>query len=1234
MNRKLRDKLILVATCLALCIPSFGQVLKGSISGTAVDQQGAVVSGAQVKATNVATGSVLTTTTDSSGLFRFNLIPAGEYKIEISAPNFKTSVQNNVMVSSGRDSGLGSVRLTVGETNTTVEVTADAPLIETSQAQVTNTFSGVQLSTFAGIQENQGLDSLALFVPGVSSSRDNNFSNTNGGQGFSANGLRGRNNDQQIDGQNNNDNSVGGPGLFVSDAEFVSQYVLVTNQFGPEYGRNAGSVVNIVTKSGGNAWHGSVYGNENNSILNSLNNFDKNPDICGFAADGVTPGPECLKKPNRLNDEFGGFTIGGPWIKNKLFFFGGFDQELTSQNATFSSSLLTPTPAGIATLSACFPGSASLNALSKFGPYAISGGNPQPINVVTPTSASDPNGGSAFIAACPGVQFGGVSRTVPQPDHIFDWILRQDLQLANDSITGRYLFNRNNFFNANDNGAAGYFFNVPALSQAVLLSWTHNLGVHMVNELRGSFGRLNVEFGGSSISGAASPVAGQLDQAPANIVFSTSAQSLGFGPANNLPQQRIVNTWQAQDNWNYVVGKHTLKAGVNWTYQRSPNIFLPNLNGAYRFSNWGKFASNQPNRIRIADGPSLLDFREYDTFLYGGDDWKLGKNLTVQYGLTWSYYGQPANLFNTITTPRESNPATALWASTEPVGTDSLGNTFTNPGAAIPLSARTEPTIPAPKNSFGPSVGFTYSPQWGGFLTGHGKTVFRGGYRMLYDPPFYNIYLNIATSTPEAFLNTVPSPGTHPLPAVPTGPNVRASLASAIQRGVFDPREFAQTHITPNFGPDKVHTWSFGFERELTKNSALEARYIGNHAYNLFQTLDGNPFVADLKRDFPNLVPAGLTPCTTPLYTNPGAPIGILTGASDPTGRLDCTQGVVRNRTNTGYSNYNAAQVEFRANNMFKQLTVRSAYTFSKTLDNVSEIFSTFGGGNSVFFAQNPAQQVTGAGEYSLSGLDFPHQWTITLTEQLPFFKEQHGLTGHVLGGWTVSANYLVASGQRYSPVQGSALASVENLILNGTDYYDQGYIANFAGVDTAHPFLGNLNAPSTAVGIYASDACFLLGGPTGTEPVCDPAIANQLVSLNAANKTGAGLLDSLGNPIAPVFVNKDQVRFIMNGTEAQTIFGTPFGNAPRNPVTNAISNIGNLSVFKNIKLGEHVNFEFHTTFLNVLNHSNFASVDPVLEDAGLTGAFNGFGDPTQTPSVSNGAPPTRRIIFGGKLTF
>src|SRR6476660_558706 len=465
MNRKLRDLLILVASCLTLlwCIPSLGQVLKGAITGTVVDQQGAVVSGAQVKATNTATGSVLTTTTDNSGLFRFSLIPVGDYKVEVSAKNFKTSVQNNILVTA-RDSNLGTMKLSVGEASTTVEVSADAPLIETSNAQVTNTFSGTTLQTFAGIQENQGLDNLALFVPGVVSVRDNGFSNTNGGQGFSVNGLRGRNNDQQIDGQNNNDNSVGGPGLFVSDTEFVQQYVLVTNNFGPEYGRNAGSVVNIITKSGSNAWHGSVYQHENNTWLNSMTNFQKR-----FATDAAG---NPLKSIPRANDEFGGFTIGGPWIKNKLFFFGGFDQQIISQNSLYTSPGNVPTPAGIATLSACFPGSQSLLALKSFGPYAISTGNPTAFGTFLNNNPT-----------CPGVELGGVERTLPTHMHNFNWVGRVDYQVGNDTIMGRYLFNRGNSFNLDfGDAAAGFPVSVPALSQAILLGDTHNFTQHIVND--------------------------------------------------------------------------------------------------------------------------------------------------------------------------------------------------------------------------------------------------------------------------------------------------------------------------------------------------------------------------------------------------------------------------------------------------------------------------------------------------------------------------------------------------------------------------------------------------------------------------------------------------------------------------------------------------------------------------------------------------------------------------------
>jgi hypothetical protein len=1207
MNRKLRDILILFASCLALvwCIPSFGQVLKGSISGTVVDQQGAVVSGAQVKATNTSTGTPLVTTTDSSGSFHFNLIPVGDYKVEVSAPQFKTAVQNNILVSAGRDSGLGSIKLTVGEASTTVEVTADAPLIETTNAQVTNTFAGTTLTTFAGVQENEGLDNLALFVPGVVSVRDNSFSNTNGGQGFSVNGLRGRNNDQQIDGQNNNDNSVAGPALFVSDTEFVQQYVLVTNQFGPEYGRNAGSVVNIITKSGGNAWHGSIYGSENNSILNSMTNFQKRLDS---NASSTTHSPftvdaagNPLTKPPRLNDEFAGFTIGGPIVKNKLFLFGGFDQEIISTKSLFASSGLTPTPAGLATLAACFPGSPGLAAFSKVGPFSISGGNPQAFNTSLHTVGTAPT-----LTPCAGVEFGQVERILQTPTHNFNFTNRVDWQTGSDTFMARYLFNRGNNFNLDfGDAAAGFPVNVPALSQAVLVGWTRNLSSRMVNEARIGFNRLNVDFGGNSIGTV--PTADGVDQAVSRVTFR-SPGLVAIGPATNLPQSRIVNTWQAQDNWNYVMGKHTLKAGVNYTFQRSPNIFLPVINGAFRFgtatnatainlaNSWGNFIRDVPDRVQLAAGNPSLDFREHDTFLYGGDDWKIGRNLTVNLGITWSYYGQPANLFNQIAAPREANAATALWATTSTPFTTGSATSTVN-GQPIPLNARVFPIFPAPKNSFGPSAGFAYSPQWGGFLTGHGKTVFRGGYRLLYDPPFYNIYLNMASSAPQVFTQsfTASQSATKPLPATPTGPNVRSAYASFLAKGVFDPRQFSDTTMSPNFGPDKVHSWSFGFERELTKNSAIEARYVGNKGKDLFQSVNGNPFVTDLKADFPNLVPAGVTAC-------PAANAAVAAAV----GRADCNQGVVRTRTNGGYSDYNAVQTEFRANNLFKQLTIRSAYTYAKTTDNVSEIFSTFGGGNSITFAQNPFNTTTG--EHSFSGLDIPHQWTILATEELPFFKEQHGLMGHILGGWGLSGNYILASGQRYTPAQIFAA----NVFANG-NYYDQAFLGAFnSGVDTARPFLGNINAPATAVGAFAPDACNVFG--TG----CSIADPNQLVLL----------VD--GTP-----VNKNQVRYILNSAQSQAVFGTPFGNAPRNSSQDAITNVMNFTVMKRVKMGEHASFEFRMSMLNALNHQNFASVDPFLEDVGDGRAFDGFGDPSLTnttyPGYNNA---TRRINFGGTIRF
>src|SRR5579864_2851954 len=1240
MNIKLRYIALFFAItlALALCIPSFGQVVKGSISGSVIDPQGAVVSGAAVKAKNVGTGTVSTTTTDSAGLYRLNLLPVGTYTVEITAQGFKTTTQSNVQVGAGCFTGLGSIQVSVGETSTTVEVTGDAPLIETTQAQVSSTFSGTTLSTFAGIQENEGLDRLALFVPGVVASRSDNFSNQNGaGTGFSSNGLRGRNNDQEIDGQNNNDNSVGGPGLFLSNVEFVQQYVVVTNNFGPEYGRNAGSVVNVITKSGGNAWHGSVFGYENNSYLNALSNTQKNTNKPGAIPLSISPTGACptsnplcnpFTGPPRSNNEFSGGTIGGPIMKNKIFSFFGFDNQIIESNTVYTTSTLTPTPQGLAKLAACFPtgnGAAAVAALSKFGPWGITAGNP----TIRPVSTNAP-----VIAGCPSIlggignpanvanDFDGVTRVLPTPAHGFDFVEKVDAQLSsNDNFSARYLFNRGNNFNTQDNGAAGYVVNVLALSQSVLLSETHNFSSHMVNEARIAFGRLNVGFGGNSI-GNTDPTPGNLQQALASV---TITGGLSFGPVNNLPQARIVNTWQAQDNWNYVLGKHQLKAGTNFTYQRSPNIFLPGINGIYQFTSFSNYFNNVPGAITIAKGNPVSDFREYDTFIYGGDDWKISQNLTLNLGLTWSYYGQPANLFHDETLARETG-----------------SGRFWNPN--LDIGVRTFPELPAPKNSFGPSVGFAYSPQWGGFLTGHGKTVFRGGFRELYDPAFYNIYLNIASATPIVLNQSVSSPGTHPMPAIPTGPNVRSNLAPSVTLGVFDPRTFNESTITNNFSPDRVYSWTFGLERQIGKRSAFEVRYAGNRGTNLFQSLDGNPFVGTatnpgLAQVFPNLLPAGTSPCLTSAQTlGPGQTLGT------DVGRAACGFGLERVRSNTSYSDYHALQTEFRANNLFNQLNLRAGYTFSKTTDNVSEIFGTNTAGNNVAFAQNPFDFKNG--EHSLSGLNIPHAFNLNFYETLPFFREQHGLLGHILGGWQISADYIWASGQPYTVQQLADARISDGPLSNGKctgtpdptnpcftipnfgNFYDNNFVAAFVGgVDSARAFIGSNSAPQSTVGVFAGDYCMAFlntvpaPGQTRTQAICNTNVMNPttLLSLNA-------LQNPNGSTIVPITSNA--VRFIVNARFAQQVFSTPFGNSPRNALTDAPSNIANATLIKGIKMGEHANLELRLTANNVFNHFNFINVDPFLDDAGKTSFGSAFSNPATTNA--NG----RTVFVGARITF
>ncbi len=285
---------------------------------------------------------------------------------------------------------------------------------------------------------------------------------------------------------------------------------------------------------------------------------------------------------------------------------------------------------------------------------------------------------------------------------------------------------------------------------------------------------------------------------------------------------------------------------------------------------------------------------------------------------------------------------------------------------------------------------------------------------------------------------------------------------------MFDPRTFDNTTISPNFGPDRVYSWSLGVQQEIAKNSILEVRYVGNAGRNLFQSIDANPYIFGLANLYPNLVPAGYTPC-------PAAEAAV----PEAVGTINCNQGILLSRTNSAYSNYHALQTELRLNRVWNQLTLKSAYTFSKTLDNASEIFGTSAAGSTNAISQS---QVNYTGqEYGLSGLDFPNNWVLTVIEEIPFFRSQHGWLGHALGGWAVCSVYTLSSGQPYTPsqvqlncVSGGGACSTPPTPDNP---YDSNFNAGFAFPDGAlRPFLGSPAAPANSVGIFAGDACSIYG--------------------------------------------------------------------------------------------------------------------------------------------------------------
>lgn len=1189
--------LLIGVACLLQAVPAYSQgIATGSLSGTVTDPTGAGIPGAKVTVVSTSTNQVSPVDTNDLGFFTVRSLPPGTYKVTVESKNFRKLILDSVEVTVGHDTALGGLKMELGPVGETIQVEGGTPLIETGTSQVTTSFSTQQV---ADLPLSGSFDALAMFVPGVADSGDNSFSNSNGAS-FSSNGLRGRSNNFQIDGQSNNDNSVAGPSIFLGNQDALEEVSVITNDFGVEYGRASGSVVNYVTKSGSNDFHGSGFDYYEGSFADSHANEEVNP-VFGFCAPGVvsTPTATCnavQKAPGYVENKFGG-SIGGPIKRNKAwFFFTPYFDRQRSAGGPSSSANFTPTPAGLTQLAAAFPGNNAVAALNAIGPYSVKAGNPQ----ISGSSAPCP---SAFIAGngpvCRAVvtngttsstiDFAQVTRGVPSLFNDREFTGRVDVQITSkDRIGSRYIFQQNIQTDASSptTNAAGDWIDVPARDQQIALDWTHTFGGSFLNQVRYSFSRAGFGFEGGAFPNC---TRASINACPTSI--SLGGTNFGFGIANNLPQGRTIDNSQVQDNLSLVHGRHTFKFGGEFYKQRSPNTFLPNINGTYTFSgsttggscntqfgallpvqnsttcSFSRFLSNTPLQLVLTDGPPKFDFKEYDIAAYAGDDWRVKNNLTVNLGLRWEFSSQAINLLHALSVANQAGP-TPLWST------------------AAPTNVTTVPEIPNDYKYFAPSVGFAWKPHLFGMT--RENTVIRGGYRITYDPAYYNIFLNVATSAPVVNAGTIPG-ASCTAPCLPTsgflGSNVRAAHLSDIPTGV-NPGVRNNTRVGNDFHEPMTQEWSLGVQHEITSKMVLEVRYVGNHVVGNFQTINANPALNGLvAHGFSSFIPAGVTPCATA-----GAP-----GAAS--GREDCNFTNVRNRENAAWSRYNGLQTEFRLQR-WHGLTGAGSFTWSKTLDNSSEIFSTFAGGNSIAGAQNPFD--TTNGEKGLSGLDFPKIASLYLIYELPMYKSQHGFLGKLLGGYQANTTWRYSTGQVWTPIE---------LPGNNTSCQTS-FDTTYFGGSACRPFLGNPSAPVDTVGQCTN-----------------------------ATLTNCGLVDFYtGGPITAA-------RWIYNDNTSAAFFKTPYGAGRNLGVRGQNVSAVNFSMFKTTKVTERLSLRLEAQVYNLFNHMFRGVPDPLIED-GNNANGGGFGNNFFNSSGGSGVEGggytnfvlnglgRRRMILGAKITF
>jgi outer membrane receptor protein involved in Fe transport len=875
-----------VFTLLALAAPPAGaQTFRGTILGTVTDASGAAIAGATVTAKNQDTGVIRTSVSTSDGTYRVPELPIGMYTVSISIANFETAVTGNVKVDVAGESRV-DVSLKPGAMTQQVQVQGETlPEIESTSDTIGGT---LEAKTVTDLPVNgRDYTKLIYLVPGVAGSPDQ-ISDSPGSYGtFSLNGARGRANNFLLDGTDMNDGFRNDPaineaGVFGTPATILPveavQELRVLSNYEAEYGRNAGAVINIVTKSGSNAFHGSGLEFFRDAATGARNyfNFDNTP------------------KAPFSNNQYGG-SLGGPIVKDKTFFFA--DYEGQHENVGSVSEACVPDPAQIAA-----DGGATNSVIA-----ALLARNPWPApNISGITSDDDgcPNGPNSSTVS---PSYNHLSSAIAKIDHNFN---------ANNILTGRYYFGDSvqSFPLALTGGGILPGFNTytPTRVQLVSISYVRVVSPTQTNEARLGWNRFAEGFFPADQSFQPSSIG--LDTGTGRANMGLPVIDVGdfsqLGASHSDPRDRVDTNWHFIDNYSWTLRKHDLKFGYEFRRTSISQFLGISFRGELDFNDLSDFlAGNVTDGGSQTAGNATRNSAQNSHGLYIQDSFHLSSRFTVNAGVRWDYMG----IYH------EKN--------------DLLSNfdAFNN---LVQVGSPTLPRLYNPDyKNFAPRLSVAWDP------LGTGKTVLRAGYGIFFDSFSQDIFMDHlpynSVFDPGPAYNPVG-------PATISSGSAVATIVSGqpvFPASGFAPTTDA-FGVDRNIRTPYMENFNLNIQQQVVKKVVVQVGYVGSEGHKLFRFLDVNQpsqaqvYASDLANNI-TLESEGFSPsnpCIPDVSMIAGSPVTCVAGVN----RANPLYFYINQEQASANSNYHSLQSSLRVNN-WHNLDTSFSYVWSHSIDNASD---------------------------------------------------------------------------------------------------------------------------------------------------------------------------------------------------------------------------------------------------------------------------------------------------------